>query len=87
METVIMQEIQPNDNAVVAIVIRKVLVDLGVPKIGTAYADMALDHMYVNYDVAKAANFVLEDQGMIIACRGIAQFGCRNSFEYAFKGN
>jgi len=73
METVVIREIQPNDNAKVAIVIRKVLVDLGVPKIGAAYAE---DHMYENYDVAKAAYFVLEDKGRIIACADITRFGC-----------
>ena len=81
------REIQPNDHVVVAVVIRKVLIDLGVRKIGTAYADKALDQMFENYDVAKAGYFVLEDQGRIITCTGIAQFGFRNSFEYAFKGN
>jgi putative acetyltransferase len=87
METALIREIQPNDHVVVAVVIRKVLIDLGVRKIGTAYADKALDQMFENYDVAKAGYFVLEDQGRIITCTGIAQFGFRNSFEYAFKGN
>jgi putative acetyltransferase len=59
METVIMREIQLNDNAEVAIVKRKVLVDMGLPKTGAAYADAALDHVYENYDVTKAAYFVL----------------------------
>ena len=67
------REIRLNDNTEVAVVIRKVLIDLGVPKIGTAYADVALDHMYENYDVAKATCFVIEDQGRIIGCAGIAQ--------------
>ena len=87
MVTALIWEIQPNDNVEVAVVIRKVLIDLGVPKVGTAYADKASDRMLENYDDAKAAYFVLEDQGRIITCTGIAQFGCRNSFEYAFKGN
>ncbi len=73
METALIREIRPNDNADVAIVIRKVLIDLGVPKVGTAYADVALDHMFENYDVAKATYFVIEDQGKIIGCAGIAQ--------------
>ena len=67
------REIRPNDNAEVAMVIRKVLVDLGVSKVGTAYADVALDHMYENYDVGKATYFVIEDQGRIIGCAGVAQ--------------
>ena len=41
--------IKPSDNAALAQVIRTVLVDLGVPKVGTAYADKALDSMYENY--------------------------------------
>ena len=73
METVIIREIQPSDNAEVAVVIRKVLIDLGVPKVGTAYADKALDHMFENYDKPRATYFVVEDQGRIIGCAGVAQ--------------
>ena len=46
METVIIREIQPNDNAEVAIVKQKVFIDLWVPKTSTAYTDVALNHMY-----------------------------------------
>ena len=49
--TAVIREITKDDNASVAQVVRKVLVDLGVPKVGTAYADTALDHMFENYDV------------------------------------
>ncbi len=73
METAIIREIQPNDNTEVAHVIRKVLVDLGVPKVGTAYADEALNHMFENYNMPKATYFVVEDEGEIIGCAGIAQ--------------
>ncbi|MGB5667063.1 MAG: GNAT family N-acetyltransferase [Maribacter sp.] len=73
METAVIREIQPNDNAKVASVIRRVLVDLGVPKVGTAYADKALDHMYGNYNIPKATYFVVEDKGRIIGCAGVAQ--------------
>ena len=61
------------DNPVVAQVIRQVLVDLGVPKVGTAYADKALDMMYENYAQPKSAYFVLEDNGLVIGCAGVAQ--------------
>lgn len=73
MGTAIIREIQKSDNAEVANVIRKVLVDLGVPKVGTAYADTALDHMYENYNVPKATYFVVEDKGVILGCAGVAQ--------------
>ena len=73
MDTAIIREIEPEDNLEVATVIRKVLIDLGVPKVGTAYADEALNHMYQNYDVPKATYFVIEDKARIIGCAGVAQ--------------
>tara|TARA_R110000796_G_scaffold252619_2_gene388772 strand:+ start:19763 stop:20251 length:489 start_codon:yes stop_codon:yes gene_type:complete len=71
--TIVIREIEQKDNEEVAKVIRKVLVDLGVPKVGTAYADKALDHMFENYNVSKATYFVVEDNGLIKGCAGIAQ--------------
>ncbi|MFT4832130.1 MAG: putative acetyltransferase [Psychroserpens sp.] len=73
MNTAIIREIQPQDNKQVASVIRQVLIDLGVPKVGTAYADTALDHMYENYSVPKASYFVVEENEKIIGCAGVAQ--------------
>ena len=73
MSTAIIREIQPKDNKQVASVIRQVLIDLGVPKVGTAYADTALDHMYENYAVPKASYFVVEENNKIIGCAGVAQ--------------
>lgn len=73
MNAAIIREIRQNDNAGVAKVVRKVLEDLGVPKVGTAYADTALDHMFENYDVPKATYFVVELAGRIIGCAGVAR--------------
>jgi putative acetyltransferase len=53
-------------------VIRKVLVDLGVPKIGTAYADKALDCMFETYQGDRSVYFVVEENGTIIGGAGIA---------------
>ncbi|MBO0322501.1 GNAT family N-acetyltransferase [Muricauda sp. CAU 1633] len=73
MEDTVIREITPEDNAQVAQVIRKVFEDMGIAKVGTAYADKALDDMYSAYDVPKATYFVVEHQGSIIGCAGIAQ--------------
>ncbi|MFK5972746.1 MAG: GNAT family N-acetyltransferase [Flavobacteriaceae bacterium] len=73
METAFIREINRKDSAEVARLIRLVLEDLGVSKMGTAFADKALDHMYENYDVPRATYFVLEERGRIIGCAGIAQ--------------
>ena len=71
--TAIIRKITKSDNAKVANVIKKVLEDLGVPKVGTAYADRALYRMFENYDVPNAAYFVVEAEGEILGCAGVAQ--------------
>lgn len=71
--TVLIREIRQEDNAEVARVVRKVLVEMGVPKVGSAYADEALNDMYKNYDVPRAVYFLIEDDGQILGCAGIAQ--------------
>ena len=73
MKSPIIREITLKDNQQVAKVIRKVLEDLGVPKVGTAYADKILDTMFEAYDKAKATYFVVEENKHIIGCAGIAQ--------------
>lgn len=73
IESMIIREIEQEDNSEVAKVIRQVLLDMGVPKVGTAYADKALDSMYENYNVPMATYFVVEENGVIIGCAGIAQ--------------
>lgn len=66
------REIQEKDNQQVKQVIRKVLVEMGVPKVGTAYEDKSLEDMYSEYDKPGMAYFVAEDNGKIIGGAGIA---------------
>ena len=73
VRTPLIREITKGDNASVAQVVRKVFADLGAPKVGTANADSALNHMFENYDMPKAAYFVVEEDGNLIGCVGIAQ--------------
>ena len=63
--------IQPKDNQSVAKVIREVLVEMGVPKVGTAYEDKSLDDMSAHYDHDKMQYFVVEEGGEIIGGCGI----------------
>ncbi|WP_163518104.1 GNAT family N-acetyltransferase [Gelidibacter japonicus] len=69
---ILIREIKTEDDAQVAEVIRAVLIEMGVPKVGTAYADKALDEMTTTYNKDNAAYFVVEDQGKIIGGAGIA---------------
>ena len=72
MSEPIIRAIKKEDNTHLEKVIRKVLVDLGVPKIGTAYADKALDCMFETYQGDRSVYFVVEENGTIIGGAGIA---------------
>nr|WP_299173870.1 GNAT family N-acetyltransferase [uncultured Allomuricauda sp.] len=73
MNDVVIREITPEDNERVATLVREVLLEMGVPKVGSAYADKALDDMYTAYDVPRAIYYVAELAGEIMGCAGIAQ--------------
>ena len=73
MSLAIIRPILKIDNPAIAKVIRNVLLDLGVPKVGTAYADTSLDSMYENYVMDGTTYFVVELAGKIIGGAGIAQ--------------
>ena len=77
---IVIKEITTADDKQVAMVIRSVLTEFGVPKVGTAYADKTLDCMTETYNKPTSAFFVLEENGRIIGCAGIAQLD-------NFKGN
>ena len=72
MSKPIIRAIKKEDNLSLAKVIRKVLLDLGVPKVGTAYADKALDCMFETYQGDRRVYFVVEENGTIVGGAGIA---------------
>jgi putative acetyltransferase len=69
----IIREIQSKDNAQMAIVIREVLLEMGAPKIGTAYEDAATDKMFENFDKPTSFYYVVEHQNNVVGGVGIAQ--------------
>ena len=69
----IIREIQPKDNALIASVIREVFIADNFPKTGTAFADIQLDFMFEAYDKPRATYFVVENDGKIIGGAGISQ--------------
>ena len=67
-------EIRPvelNDNEALAIAVRKVLIEMGVPKVGTAYEDIETTQMYEAYQTPKSFYLVIEDSGHIRGGVGI----------------
>ncbi|MEC8884128.1 MAG: GNAT family N-acetyltransferase [Bacteroidota bacterium] len=64
--------VEAADNKELANLLRSILIEMGVPKVGTAYADTALDCMYETYDVDQAEYFVIEEDGTLLGGAGIA---------------
>lgn len=72
MESWIIRKIEKKDNAEVAQLIRSVFDELEIPKVGTAYEDPYLDFMYEEYNKPRSAYFVVEHEGKVVGCAGIA---------------
>lgn len=72
-EDFIIREIQPQDNLQIAKVIRDVLIEFGVPKVGTAYEDKATDTMFENFQKPTSTYYVIEYKNKVVGGAGIAQ--------------
>lgn len=69
----VIRAIQLGDNPKIAAAIRSVLIEFGVPKVGTAYADKALDEMFETFNKPTSQYFVVECNGEILGGAGVAQ--------------
>lgn len=72
MTDITIRPIEQKDNANVAEMIRYVLIEQGVPKVGTAYEDKALDLLFETYQKDRAEYFVLLEENKILGSAGIA---------------
>lgn len=66
------RKIEKQDNPAVAGVIRTVLREHNVPKVGTAYADASLDCMFETYSLPSSVYFVVVQDGKVTGGAGIA---------------
>jgi putative acetyltransferase len=66
------RKITQADNQLIAQIIRDILEEMGVPKVGTAYADPELDSMYETYAKNQSVYYVLEEEGFLLGGAGIA---------------
>ena len=69
----LIREIQQQDNPKIATAIREVLLEFGVPKIGTTYADEALNIMTETYSGDRKKFFVIASGNNIYGGAGISQ--------------
>ncbi len=72
MENWIIRKIIKEDNQAVAQLIRAVFDELNIPKVGTAYEDPYLDFMFEEYNKPKSVYYVVENNGEIVGCAGVA---------------
>ena len=64
---------QPEDNLQMAAIVRDVLMEMGAPKIGTAYADPNLETLYETYNTDRAVYYVLTNENKIVGGAGVSQ--------------
>jgi putative acetyltransferase len=64
--------IENTDNVKIATVIRSVIIEMGVPKVGTAYEDVELDNMFQAYQKNHFVYYVVEDGDRVLGGAGIA---------------
>ncbi|CAL2074720.1 GNAT family N-acetyltransferase [Tenacibaculum sp. 190524A02b] len=69
----IIRDIKPGDNKQIATVIRSVLIEFGVPKVGTAYEDEATDAMFEAYQEKNTNYYVVEYNNKIVGGAGYAK--------------
>ncbi|MBU3012101.1 GNAT family N-acetyltransferase [Polaribacter vadi] len=69
----IIREIESKDNLQMASVVRNVILEMGAPKVGTAYEDKATDAMFETYQKEKVAYFVVEYNNEVVGGAGVAQ--------------
>ncbi|MES2518614.1 MAG: GNAT family N-acetyltransferase [Bacteroidota bacterium] len=65
------RQIQPEDNPVLAVIIRNSLVDFDAAKPGTVYFDPTTDHLFELFREPKSVYFVVEVDGKIAGGAGI----------------
>lgn len=64
--SITIREIQPDDNAAMAVIIRKSLEEFGLNIPGTAYFDESTDHLYESFRLERSTYFIaLEDEEVI----------------------
>jgi putative acetyltransferase len=67
------RKIEQKDNQTMGTIVQTVLMEMGAPKVGTAYADPYLFSLFETYNKPKAIYFIVEKGGEVIGGAGIDQ--------------
>ena len=68
----LIRSINKNDNVSISRILKEVLIELEVPKEGSAYEDPELDNMFLTYQLPRSKYFVVEENGSILGGAGIS---------------
>ena len=70
-DTIVIREIEPQDNAQLEQVIRACFHEFKIPLEGTAYSDAETPRMYESYQNTNDVYFVIENQGEVLGGGGV----------------
>ena len=71
MKNIIIRQIQAQDNAEIAVIIRKILSEFGANKPGTVFFDPTTDNLFQLFSAADSAYYVAEAEGNIVGGSGV----------------
>ena len=68
----LIRPINESDNKFLSVLLREVLIEMQIPKKGSAYEDPELDNMFSTYQLPRSKYFVVEERGAILGGAGIS---------------
>ena len=67
----LIRPINESDNKQIAVILREVLVEMDIPRIGSAFEDPEIDKMYESYQSNRSKYFIVEENNKILGGAGI----------------
>ena len=69
----LIRPINESDNKHISVILREVLIEMDIPRIGSAYEDPEINNMYESYQSTRSIYFVVEENNKILGGAGINQ--------------
>ena len=69
----LIRPINESDNKHISVILREVLIEMDIPRIGSAYEDPEIKNMYESYQSKRSIYFVVEENNKILGGAGINQ--------------
>ena len=69
----LIRPINESDNKHIAVILREVLIEMDIPRIGSAYEDPEINNMYESYQSNRSIYFVVEENNKILGGAGVNQ--------------